>query len=501
MPSEGRLHPLSFLFSVGGQLRQFLVPGLVLLVGAGSAGLDWQASFLLLLIPSTILAIIQSISFRYRFDESELVITTGLFFRNQRHVPYSRIQNINAVQNVFHQLLGVVEVRVETGGGDEPEARMSVLPVAALEEMRERVFRGRQQAVASAAPEAPPDARRLLLRLSVRDLMLYGFIESRGLVIVAAAFGLVWEAGFFDGAMDMVFGENASGRGIIRQVIRGLFGGGIPSAGNIALTVGAFIAIILVMRVLSMGWALIRLYGFELGQSGDDLRAEYGLLTRVMATMPVHRIQTVTIREGPLHRLFGRTSVRVDTAGGTTGVEAAAIGADAVAPIVASTELPQLLRELLPEVDLTAVGWNPVHPRGFRRALKGSVFAACLLTAPFVLMLRWWTLVLLALLLVWAYFSTRQYVRHLGWSLTDRAILFRSGWLWRYVSVARFAKIQAVTLNESPFDRRTRMGRVRVDTAGAGDAHRVDIPYLARPTAEQVFRRLEAEAARTKFRW
>jgi uncharacterized membrane protein YdbT with pleckstrin-like domain len=191
----------------------------------------------------------------------------------------------------------------------------------------------------------------------------------------------------------------------------------------------------------------------------------------------------------------------VDTAGGTTGSDAAAIGADALAPIVASSELPQLLRELLPEIELTSVGWNPVDPRGFRRALKGFVVAACLLAAPFVLMLRWWTLVLLGVLLVWAFFSARQYVRHLGWALTDRAVLFRSGWLWRYVSVARFAKIQAVTLNESPFDRRARMRRVTVDTAGAGDAHRVDIPYLARPTADEIYRRLEAEAARTKFRW
>ena len=39
MPSERRLHPLSFVFDIAGQLRQLVVPGLVLLVGAGSAGL------------------------------------------------------------------------------------------------------------------------------------------------------------------------------------------------------------------------------------------------------------------------------------------------------------------------------------------------------------------------------------------------------------------------------------------------------------------------------
>lgn len=64
----------------------------------------------------------------------------SILFRNERHVPYARIQNLHAVQNVFHRLWKVVEVRVETGGADEPEATMSVLPVSAYEEMRRRVF-------------------------------------------------------------------------------------------------------------------------------------------------------------------------------------------------------------------------------------------------------------------------------------------------------------------------------------------------------------------------
>ena len=60
------------------------------------------------------------------------------------------------------------------------------------------------------------------------------------------------------------------------------------------------------MRLLSMAWAVIRLYGFTITRIGDDLRTEFGLLTRVVATIPIQRIQTLTIREGPLHRLFGR---------------------------------------------------------------------------------------------------------------------------------------------------------------------------------------------------
>lgn len=501
-PSERRLHPLSFVFDLSGQLQQFLVPGLLVLVGAGSAGWDWQAWLMVLLIPSAVVAVVRSLSFRYRFDASELVIKSGFIFRNERHVPYARIQNIDAVQNVVHRLLGLVEVRIETGSGAEAEARMSVLPLPALEEMRANVLSGRRSAVSSVTPSdgALPE-RRALLRLGPRELLLAGFIDSRGLVIAGAAFGLLWELGLFDSTIDMVFGEKASSRGMIRQFVRGLIGGGMPPPGRLALGVAAFGALVVVMRVMSMGWSLIRLYGFTLDRTGDDLRTEFGLFTRVMATIPLRRIQMLTIREGPLHRLFRTASVRADTAGGN-GAEGGAATRESLAPIIRVRHLPQLLREVLPDIDIADVQWRPIDPRGFRRELKGSLIVAAAMSAPFVLMLKWWTLVLLSMLAVWGYVNARLYVKHVGWALTDRAVLFRTGWISRTVRVARFTKIQAVTMNESPFDRRWRMARVRVDTAGAGDAsHRVDVPYLGHETARGLYERLSGEAARTAFRW
>jgi len=507
MPSERRLHPLSFVFDIVGQLRQLVVPGLVVLVGAGSAGLGWQVWLMLFVIPYAIVAIIRSLSFRYRFDTGELVITSGFIFRNERHVPYGRIQNIDAVQNVLHRLVRVVEVRVETGGGDEPEARMRVLPLQALEEMRERVFAGRaaqagrQPAMATDVVQETQPERRALLALGPRELLLAGFIDSRGLIIVGAAFGLFWEVGLFDPTIDMVFGENESGRGLIRQAVRALLGEGVPSIGRMAILALAFAAFVLVIRLLSMCWSLIRLWGFRLDRIGDDLRAEFGLITRVMATIPIRRVQTVTVRESPLHRLFDTASVRVDSAGGD-GAQGGAVKRESLAPIIRRADLPRLLAEVLPDVDISGVTWCPVDPRGFGRALRSSLVMAVLFTMPFILMLGWWTFAWLGVLVVWAWVHSKLYVKHLGWAVGDQAVRFRSGYLWREFTVARFNKIQAVTLAESPFDRRARMASVRVDTAGAANAsHRVDIPYLARRVADELYHRLAGAAARTAFRW
>jgi putative membrane protein len=505
MPSERRLHPLSFLFQIGAQLRQFVVPGGLLLLGAGSAGLGFDAWLLTLLIPSTLIALVRSLSVRYRFDAGELVITSGFIFRNERHVPYARIQNIDAVQNLAHRLVGVVEVRVETGGGDEPEAALRVLPRAALDEMRERVFAGRQTAAAdgdATSALVPGDDARTLLQLRARDLLLAGFIDSRGLIIVSAAVGVLWEAGLLDPTFDAVAGKNVDGRGFVRRVSRAIVGGVLPSLEQVALVIGGFVLLLLLMRVLSMFWSLVRLHGFRLERRGEDLRAEFGLFTRVMTTVPIRRVQTLTIREGPLHRLFASAKVRVDSAGGDTAGERLSAKRESLAPLIARSALPSLLRDVLPDVDLSAIAWQPVDRRGFRRALRVSLVFYALLTLPFVLMLKWWTLALLAVFWLWSWLDVTMEIRALGWALVSGGVLFRSGWIVKEVSVARFSKLQAVTLTESPFDRRHRMASVDVDTAGAGDLdHRMGIPFLARATADDLRCQLTQHAAQTSFRW
>lgn len=521
MPSEDRrLHPLSILFGLISGLRSFALPGLLLLIGAGSAGwMVWELWALPFLIPSMVISAVRYFSFRYRYGENEMVVRTGFLFRNERHVPYARIQNVDGVQNVLHRLLNVVEVRVETGGGQEPEAKMSVLPVADFEEMRRRVFEEKRteekRQVATAAgpedsPAVPAAAGRTLLQLSPRELILHGFIENRGFVIITAALGLIWEMGVVDRFGDWSWGdwrfwEKGLVRDLLRDVMVALFGdGGVPWS-RIALALVGLAALLVLVRLISMGWALVRLYGFRLTLEGEDLRTEYGLLTRVTATIPLRRIQTVTVHEGPFHRLFGRASVRVQTAGGGSewGEEdKEKTQREWLAPILRRGALPGLLREVLPGLDLGAVEWRPVHPRAFRRELKASMLFFPLFAVPFVPFWKWWALALLPVILVWAAIHAKLYVKHLGWTPTDRAVLFRTGWLWRQVSVAPFVKIQAVAIHESPFDRRAAMARVRVDTAGGGEgSQRVDIPYLSRETARDLYDLLATQAAQTAFRW
>jgi putative membrane protein len=502
MASERRLHVASFLFALGGHAKELLLPGVFVLISARSGRGNWETWAMVFIVPFAVAAAVRVLSYRYRFDEAELVVRTGFIFRNERHIPYARIQNVDAVQNVLHRALGVAEVRIETGGASEGEARMRVVSLDAFRELRDRVFEGRSRIAAdpAAGVAGAPAGVEPILSLPFREVVLCGLIEGRGLIVLSGLFGVLWEAGLIDNVVGTIFGEPTSGRGAILQMVRAITGQGVPSPRRIGLTLAAFGSFLLVVRGFSAAWAVVTLHGFRLARAGEDLRLEYGLLTRVSATVPIHRIQALTIQEGPLHRLAGRVSIRVDTAGGE-GEGAAQAQRQRLAPLLRRHELTGFLRAVFPDHDVD-VTWNAVDPRGFRRQLARSAIFVMLAAAALAGTLRLWTVPSVVVLLGWSAVHARKYVRALGWATTDRAVLFRSGWLWRYTTVAPLGKIQVVAVHESPFDRRLRMAGVLVDTAGAGgESHRVRIPYLSRDTADRLAAGLAAHAARSTFKW
>lgn len=518
MPSEQRLHPATLLFDLARHIKRFAVPGLLVVVGAsqssggpggpfGRVPAGWETWLLVLLVPAVLTSIARYLSFRLRYDDHELVIRSGLVFRNERHVPFSRIQNVDAAQNVVHRLFGVVEVRVETGGGKEEEARLSVLPRAAFDDIRRHVFGGRLplQEGGSAVDEAVPvvPARgEVLVHLPLRELLLSGLLENKGMVLIGAASGVIWESGLLRGFQDQLFGSTESvGRSLGRALILAFFDGAPLPVRRIAFAMTAVIVFLLMVRVVSMLWALVRLYDFRLTRVGEDLRTEYGLFTRVTATVPIRRVQSITVRAGPLYRWLDRATVRVETAGGA-GEKSAGHVREWLAPLIRQSALPRLLQQVVPGFDLAAETWQPLHPRAFARALKPKLVLTVILTLSAAFAVGWGAVGVVMVMLPVAVVSARQKVAHLAWTDGDEVVAMRSGWIWRQLTIARVNKIQAVTMHQSPLDRRAAMARVRVDTAGAGEfSHRIDIPYLDGQLARQLAARLSAQAANTAFRW
>ena len=543
-----RLHPMSWLFMTATSVKGLIFP--VIIVLFASSANPWARYELLSLLvigPAFVAALLKQGIYNYRFTDEELVIRDGIFTKKERHIPYDRVHNIALVRNPFHRMLGVVSARVETAAGGEPEAVMRVLTLEAVDELR-RYTLGKERAgtlaagagtasvganagehdiiesnddgVANSAmtadiAEHSMGAPSVLLRLPQSELVRLGLISNRGFIVVAAFIGLVSQANWWDQDWEAYYDTLRESAPTWTTWL--LEPGSLTM--RILLGAGLFLLFVALLRLFSIVWYVVKYYDFTLQRDDEDLHIEFGLFTRVSSLIPVHRIQLLTSSASLLHRWFGRADVDLETAGAMEsgsglGGQLAAAGATGsrqwLAPIIEADRALALIREVMPEIHLDAVEWEPLAPRAARRILRKSVLLLMLPTGAAMALLSltripvsgfhglWLPAFILPLIYVWV----SGWVRNAGYALTDSAVFFRSGWLARKISVVRFNTIQTVWMSESPFDRRHHMASVAVDTAGAGKmGHRIHIPYLDLEVARGISRRLYAEARATEFRW
>lgn len=495
-----RLHPSSWVFNAVAQIRALLLPLIAaVIVGTRRDFSLWVPA--VVLVPMIGVALWRQWIYRYGFSPDGLVIHEGLFFRNVRTIEYARIENVDTERGLLHRLLNVADVRVETSTGGSAEARIRVLGLDAVEDMRARIFARRAEHADGAAVvaaegadgvEARPAERapeETLLALGPAELVRFGLIDNRGMILVAAVLGVLGQAGFFENMRERaVFvwlpWQELASAGLLVQILLA----GITAATLIAAT-----------RLLSVILALTMLYDFRLTRAGGDLHTSYGLLTRISRTLRRPRIQAVHQTTTVLHRLFARASLRVDLAGGLAAdSNARQQGRNStwnelwLTPLCLRDDAERLIRVALPQARTSGIAWQRLAPRARWRIFRvRAVFWLVAAPVPIAWLTGWWAAAIVpaALPLIWL--NAHLYVQHTGWALDDDFFLLKRGWWTRKLAVVRRDRIQSVHLRDSPFDRRYRMTQLSVDNAGtASVSHRVVLPYLDRREAERLARAL-----------
>jgi putative membrane protein len=486
--AEQRLHPLSFLFSLLMQLRQFALPLVVLLFTGRRSDTDLYALVGVVFLAGYSIA--QYFTYRYRIEADAIVVRSGVFQRSLRHIPFARIQNVSLHQNVLHRLFKVAEVRLESAGSAKPEAQMRVLRLRDAQALEGQIRAGGPVAPAAAAVagQAPaPAGERLLLALPLAEVLRHGLVNNRGMLIVGAAFATLTQAG------DNLVGKFFGALGSWLSGHAGALHLSVLAIAGAALLL--LVAVLVGLRVLGVVWSLLQFHGFRLTEGDGRLSVERGLLTRVRSSLPRHRIQAWSLHEGILHRWLGRRSLRVDSAVVEAGHGDKRALKD-LAPIATPEKIDELVLGLLPARSAAPAwplpGWQPLHPRAWLRRL----LAPTLLLVPVALALAAWrspqALWALALLAPLAWLA-RNWARHSAWVVGDGMVAARSGWLDRHWRFAETRKLQALELRQSPLDRRFGMATLHFDTAGAGSMDpALAIRYLPEATARRLFDELSA---------
>jgi putative membrane protein len=465
--NERRTEPTGLVLSAISGLRQ-TIPALIAMIFV----LRDQGHWLLAALPialallgvSAFFAWLQWHRLTYRLGAEDIRVESGVLSRAARSVPYERIQDVSLEQGPIARVLGLVEVRFETGAGGKDELKLAYLKEAEGERLREVVRERKDDAVAepgkaeAGAGEPPAE---VLFAMEPRRLITFGLFEF-SLAVVAVVAGAVQQLDFllpfdpwdFDEWQQRLAGPGSwlSGLGRTAQVV-----GGIIAAGSLLLL---GFATGLVRTVL-------RDWGFTLERTAKGFRRRRGLLTRTDVVMPAHRVQALAFRTGIVRRRFGWHGLKFVSLAQDAGASS-----HDVAPFARWDELQPIARAAgfaMPTEDLE---WHRAGARyRIDSALMAGVIAGGIALAVLVaLSATGAASPLLALiplgialpLAAWQWFLWR-FERH---TLDAAQVYARHGWLAPRTDVASRVKLHSAEIAQGPIARRRGYATLHLGLAG-----------------------------------
>ncbi|WP_271078985.1 PH domain-containing protein [Aurantiacibacter sp. MUD61] len=469
-----RVSPVSVAVQAVRTLGSAIIPAAFILFGAASQSdrLSGVAPYLvpilgLIIAINIVPAWLNWYRLRYRIGESDVRLEQGIISRSARSVPYDRIQDVSLEQKLIPRLLGLVEVKFETGAGGKDELALSFVSEAEGERLRE-VVRGLvegadEMAAAPASLDGEPGepiavkdtGGRLLFAMPPQRLFTFGLF-SFSLVIFAVLVGVVQQFEFllpfdvWDYIADYFEDE--------RYADAGSYISGMDTAARIAGIAWLIVSVILVGIASGVVKTFVRDWEFRLERTAKGFRRRRGLLTKTDVVMPVHRVQALVVSTGLIRRRFGWHGLSFISLAQDSG----SANHD-VAPFAKMAEIAPIASEAGFALPDGSEQWRrPSSAFYFDRGLIQSLLIFLIGAAVFVLaaveaerlvpgLFVIGALVAVLILLVAArQFYLWCYDRH---ALDPEQVLSRRGWLAPRTQIANRVKLHSVEIAQGPLGR------------------------------------------------
>ena len=297
----------------------------------------------------------------YRLGSTDVQLRTGLLQRKMLSLPRNRIRSVSTDARLLHRLLGLTVLRVSTGQEARGDAAFALdaVPTEQVAPLRALLLAD------SLAPEEgePVAAGRVLARWTPSWLR-YSALSFTGLAMIAAAFGLVYQAGAGAALRDSAVARS-----------------GVDAAERFGVAASIAVVVLVVVSastLLSVLQSLLSYGNLELRRDSDVLHLRHGLVRVREHTFDMRRLRGGTLREPLLVRLFG--GARLDAV--MTGVAGAGEASMLLPPCPRSTA-EAVLTDLIAQPDAVSGPLTRHGPaatrRRWTRALALPAIAAAVL--------------------------------------------------------------------------------------------------------------------------
>ncbi|EOZ4055552.1 PH domain-containing protein [Staphylococcus pseudintermedius] len=432
MYSPQRLHPISYVLSIIEAVKSnFLFVIIFVLFQLDSFDFtDWTnykwpsfiaLSFTLVFINRTI----EIYRTRYWIEGDYFIVKSGLFNLEQKELNIRRIQSMDTVQPIVHQLVGGVKLTIKTPSDgidlNMVTKRQSQWIQEEIEKAKSRIEsedgRQMQSEHSSIATdehyEAPP-----IIKTNAPTEMIYQ-LSTQNLLLMAMTSGAVFVTLATVGPIVTAFEDIIPWEGVFGQVeswIKNL----------VALVITLVIGILVIAYIIGVIITMVRYYRFTLTRSGDFLKIRYGLLKVTNLSLPIAKLQAVQEKKSFFRHLFGFTSYHfIITSDMEVDIEDDfASGEIMVLPFIKQREGTKILASLLPIYSFqpveTGLPWQGFH----RRFWIPSVI---LIGIGALIHYYWWVWIWIPIAVIILYLIIHSVIatRMSGSGLTDEEVSIR----------------------------------------------------------------------------
>lgn len=388
-------------------------------------------------------------AFTYQILPSQIVITRGLIKRTRRSIPAERIQDVSIKQGPLSRLVGLAEVRIETGGGEADEGILDSVSLPEAYRLRE-VLRDIRMGERLARTDGRPSqgaAETTLFRMGFLRLLYSGLFRF-SLVWIVALFGTLQ---YLDHALGYDEDRWLEWVGVAERELQSRLDSRVVlTVAGLAFVLGFLAGIIR---------TVLQNFGFRLTHSEARFRYRRGLLTRTEVVVAKRQIQIGLVERGAVSGRLGWAAFKVQTLAGSDH----ASGRQELAPFARQRELaPIIALAGLPPFERSQL--RSVSPWHIVRGLVGLVIPTSLILLAAAMFQPLAALLLFALPAPLAVMLLRR--RYHRYALAETSIQVSRGVLTRREWTVPYGNVQVVTVRRGPIQRLLGIATVRIDTAG-----------------------------------
>lgn len=405
-------------------------------------------SFVGIIVFFLALSILRYLNFKFYVSHNYFFLQKGIFNKEEVSVSKTKIQNVYIKQNLLQQLINVVSLSIETAGDDKTEIEIMALSRRKAQALKSLLLLSVKE---NESKETDSLKDTVYFKASVKKLFLEGISENhfKSLLLIFA-----FIVGVYNDLKEFVYQFDLTSK----------FGSWFRLDGESFMTLLLLnFSIVGVLLVLAFLLSLVRMfvqnYNLTVRRKPEGLEISKGLFNKINLGLSSHRIQNTTVSTNRLKQTFGLYKLAFTQAMANKKQQ---LNFNIVG--LGKAQISELLQQFYPKVEARLMRNKPsrymMYRLLFRSVLIVLLLNVALAFGPIALLLVNIPLVIYAI--VNAIYAYRKAYYHLD----DDYIVVGSGQLIETkTKFLEIKKVQAVSLNQSIFQKRRDLASVVIYTA------------------------------------